>query len=43
MKFILSLLANVSYKSASISANSTCGFLLYEPEMPSTVKKLIKY
>lgn len=43
MKLVLSLLANFSLFSASFSANSHCGFLLYEPKMPDSVKKLIKY
>lgn len=42
MNKALSLLANVSLLSAKKSANSLCGFILHEPKMPESAKKLIK-
>ena len=43
MKLILSLLANFSLCSASYSANSLCGFLLYEPKMQRTIGVDVRY
>ncbi|MBQ3583674.1 MAG: cyclic lactone autoinducer peptide [Lachnospiraceae bacterium] len=43
MTLALSFLAKLSYFSAKFSANSNCGIIFYEPEMPERVKKLIEY
>lgn len=43
MNSLLSLLANVSLLSAKFTANAACGIIFYEPKMPDSVKKLIKY
>lgn len=42
MTLALSFLAKLSYFSAKFSAKSHCGFLLYEPEMPDSVKKMMQ-
>lgn len=37
------LIAKVAKESASIEANSSCGFFAYQPKEPEAVKKLRKF